>query len=127
MSDFKLTRRRIRGGYYEGLLTTNARLKDSPVIELHLPDTSLGDVSITATGKGGKSWDVIAKIPSVSINEGIQTYILRDGISGDTLDSFAVVTGEPLQEDLRSEIALMRAELDMLKRSFRRHVVESSG
>jgi len=97
------------------------------VVELHLPDTSLGDVTLTPSGKAGKAWNVVAKIPSVSINEGIQTYILREADSGETLDSFAVVTGEPLQEDLRSEIALIRAELDMLKRSFRRHVVESVG
>ena len=126
MSDLKLTRRRIRGGFYEGLLTTGARLRETPRVELHLPDTSLGDVAITASGKGGKAWDIVATIPAVSINEGIQTYILCDGATGETLDSFAVVTGEPLQEDLRSEIALIRAELDMLKRAFRRHVVESA-
>ena len=126
MADLTLTRRRIRGGFYEGTLTTDALVKDPPVVELHLPDTSLGDVTITADSKAKKTWDLIAKIPAMSINEGIQTYILRDAATGATLDSFAVVTGDPLQEDLRSEIALIRSELDMLKKSFRRHVVETT-
>ena len=41
------------------------------------------------------------------------------------LASFTVVMGQPLDEDIRAEMALLRAELDMLKRAFRRHCVET--
>lgn len=125
VSDLTLTRRRIRAGLYEGILTTRARLKGEPVVELHLPDSSLGEVTLAPAKEARKSWDVQAQIPSLSINEGIQTYILKDAASGATLDSFAVVTGEPLDDDLRTEFALLRAELDMLKRAFRAHVNET--
>lgn len=125
MSDLKLTRRRIRTGRYEGVLTTRARIKSEPELEIHFLDASIGDVSVTPDPDAKRTWNVRAQIPPHSINEGVQTYILRDAATGDTLDSFAIVCGEPLQEDVRAEIALLRAELDMLKASFRRHVVET--
>jgi hypothetical protein len=41
------------------------------------------------------------------------------------LGSFSITSGEPLEDDLRNEINLLREELDMLKRAFRRHCVET--
>lgn len=38
----------------------------------------------------------------------------------------AIADGEALGDDMRVEIELPRAELDMLKRAFRRHCVETS-
>ena len=37
-----------------------------------------------------------------------------------------MITGEPLGDDIRAEVELLRAELDMLKRAFRRHCLETS-
>ena len=36
-----------------------------------------------------------------------------------------MITGEPVEDDLRGEIDLLRAELDMLKRAFRRHCIDT--
>jgi hypothetical protein len=33
----------------------------------------------------------------------------------------------PLEEDIRAEVSLLRAELDLLKRAFRRHCAETAG
>ncbi|MDB4197578.1 hypothetical protein N9777_04760 [Ascidiaceihabitans sp.] len=38
----------------------------------------------------------------------------------------AIADGEALGDDMRVEIELPRAEIDMLKRAFRRHCVETS-
>ena len=46
---------------------------------------------------------------------------------GEVLASFTLVAGVPLEEDLRAEISLLRAELDLLKKAFRRHVTETAG
>jgi hypothetical protein len=43
------------------------------------------------------------------------------------LGSFSIVAGDALAEDIRAELSLLRAELDMLKKAFRRHCVETSG
>ena len=125
MSDLVLIRKTIRGGQYEGQLSTNAKLRNDPVLTLKLPDGSDSDVSVTLNEAKPKTCDVVARVPGISLAEGIQTYVLQDSKSGKSLDSFAVVCGEPVQEDLRTEIALIRAELEMLKASFRKHVAES--
>ncbi|MFZ5749697.1 MAG: hypothetical protein ACOY5U_01375 [Pseudomonadota bacterium] len=51
---------------------------------------------------------------------------LVDG-SGGTLASFVVIGGAPVEADLRAEVELLRAELDLLKRAFRRHCAETEG
>jgi len=68
-------------------------------------------------------WRVATPIPQALISDGVQTFIVRDASDG-TLGSFTIVCGEPLVDDLRAEISLLRAELDILKRSFRRHCSE---
>ena len=42
------------------------------------------------------------------------------------LGDFTLIAGEPLADDLRAEVELLRAELDMLKRAFRRHCLETT-
>jgi len=126
MSVLTLTRSRIRSGYYEGLLTTRAKLKSAPVLELRLLDVMLGNLELIPDPKLKKTWNVRAEIPASSINEAVQTFIISDVESGKTLDSFAMITGAPLQDDLRAELSLLRAELDMLKQAFRQHCVETA-
>jgi hypothetical protein len=58
------------------------------------------------------------------LNDGVQTFVIQN--AGQTLGSFSIVSGRPLDHDLRSEIDLLRAELDLLKRAFRRHCVETA-
>ncbi|MFT4715765.1 MAG: hypothetical protein ACI861_001054 [Paracoccaceae bacterium] len=126
MSTLTLTRTRIKSGTYEGLLITKARLKSDPVLELRYRDTTLGRVSVIADAKAQKTWNVRVEIPASSIFEGVQTFIITDVDSGKTLDSFAMITGAPLQDDLLSEVKLLRAELEMLKQAFRKHIVETT-
>lgn len=127
MSDFILTRTQIRSGLYQGILTTKGRNKTEPDLELRLLGSDLCSVTVTPDADAARTWLVSAKIPASSISEGVQTFSLRDAISGSTLDSFAIVAGDPLEEDLRAKIALLRAELDMLKESFRKHCSETLG
>ena len=54
------------------------------------------------------------------IADGVQTFLISDKRSGETLDSFALMSGDALSYDIRAEMALLREELDMLKRAFRR-------
>lgn len=44
---------------------------------------------------------------------------------GVTLARFTLVAGQALEEDIRAELNLLRAELDLLKRAFQRHCRES--
>lgn len=60
-------------------------------------------------------------IPAERIADGVQTFVIRDRRTDQGLASFAIVAGDALAEDIRAEIGLLRAELDMLKKAFRRH------
>jgi len=51
--------------------------------------------------------------------------LVEDGKTGGKLGSFTVIAGEALGDDIRAEMDLLRAELDMLKRAFRRHCLET--
>jgi len=108
---------RIRAGNWEGIWS-GASEPDLQIVHLErdLPGLSIEPL------EGGK-WKLALPIPPELLSDGVQTFLVRVG--GETVGRFSIVTGAPLEDDLRAEIDLLRAELDMLKRAFRRHCVES--
>ena len=64
-------------------------------------------------------------MPQEAICDGVQTFAIREAASDEVLGSFTLIAGEALGDDLRAEVSLLRAELDMLKRAFRRHCLET--
>ncbi len=71
-------------------------------------------------------WHVRVPIPADRIADGVQTFVIRDRRAEQVLASFSIVSGDALAEDIRAEIGLLRAELDLLKKAFRRHCVETT-
>lgn len=121
MQDETLTRVRLQGGRYEGLYSGSPEagleaLHEGEVIAkaTFLPDDS-------ASGR----LRVVLDLPSAIIGEGFQVVALRSTHSGEVLDRITVMAGAPLDEDIRAEVALLRDELEMLKRAFRRHASET--
>jgi hypothetical protein len=114
-----LTQTRIVEGHWHGLLTGLAvpRL----VVE-HLGRPLPFDV---APAPGGHA--VTVPIPADLLSEGVQTFVIRQEGQVEVLASFAIIAGAALDTDLRAELDLLRAELDMLKRAFRRHCLETAG
>jgi len=124
MSEMTLTKTRIRAGIWEGLLTTG---RSRPTLEaLHLDQPLPGLSVIEVPGTPG-AYAVALPIPPALLADGVQTFVFRDTTSGETLQHFTIITGAALEEDLRAEVDLLRAELDMLKRAFRRHCLETAG
>lgn len=77
---------------------------------------------VTATALPDRdSTRISVPVPSTLISDGVQTFVVEDG-TGRMLASFAILAGDVLAHDLRAEIALLRAELDILKSAFRKHV-----
>ena len=64
--------------------------------------------------------------PRALISDGLQSFVISNPDTGETLESFAILAGDALADDIRAEIGLLRAELDMLKRAFRRHCAETA-
>jgi len=126
MAQMTLTKTRIHAGVWEGVLTVSAQDTDAPEVEvLHL-GMPLRGVEITADDAEPGRFLLRVTIPATLLSEGVQTFIIQDRDSGERLDSFTVVTGQPMEDDLRAELDLLRAELDLVKRALRRHVVGAS-
>lgn len=126
MSDLTLTATRLFEGTWEGVLTvSNATENYQPQIEV----THLGKVieGVTVTEDSAQGyWVVRVPVPVALICDGVQTFLIADQSNGATLNSFTILAGEPLSDDIRVEMDLLRAELDMLKKAFRRHCVETT-
>ena len=123
MSEPVLTRTRIHAGVWEGTLTGADTAPDLAVTH---DGQEVPGATLREDPDGAGRFRVTVPIPAELLSDGVQTFLITDRATGDRLASFSVVTGQPLDEDLRAEVALLRAELDMLKRAFRRHCVETT-
>lgn len=119
-----LSKTRIRAGVWEGVLSGAGA---APQVEAVHDGSALPGVTVTPVPDRAGEHAVRVPIPAAVLSEGVQTFVLRDPATGATLSHFTIVTGVPLDEDIRAEVDLLRAELDMLKRAFRRHCLETMG
>jgi len=126
MSDMVLTKTRIQAGIYEGVLEAEQPDGAAPPVAAIFDNAQIEGLSITADSAERGKWDVRLAIPSDVMTDGIQTFAFVHSETNALLDSFTIVTGEPLNDDIRAELDLLRAELDMLKKAFRRHCVETA-
>jgi hypothetical protein len=117
-----LTRTRIRAGVWEGVLSTSTA---QPALEVRHLEAEVPGMTLTAVPDRHGEWLVRVPIPAALLSEGVQTFLIRDRATGQTLQHFTIVTGVAMEDDLRAEVDLLRAELDMLKKAFRRHCVET--
>ncbi|WP_113911110.1 hypothetical protein [Roseovarius dicentrarchi] len=125
MSSFRLTKTRLFEGVWEGQLTYTGEGQMQPDIEVTHLERPVEGVELTETANGGV-WTLRVQIPAEAIADGVQTFLIRDRREGTTLNSFALMSGDVLAYDIRAEMALLREELDMLKRAFRRHCLETT-
>ncbi|WP_323784348.1 hypothetical protein [Thalassovita sp.] len=124
MNELTLTKTRLFEGVWEGVLTVNARSRIQPQVEVIHLEARLPDVELIEDTDAGR-WVLRVPIPAELLSDGVQSFVIRDAESGETLESFAILAGEVMADDLRAEITLLREELDMLKRAFRRHCLET--
>jgi hypothetical protein len=121
MSDLKLTKTRLLAGSWEGVLTGHTG-DDAPVLQLSHQTVPVDGLVVE---KVDDVWHVKAPIPVDLIADGVQVFVITDA-QGETLNHFTLISGEALADDIRVEVALLREELDMLKRAFRRHCLETA-
>lgn len=122
MAEMKLTKTRIQAGVWEGVLTGAEMRPEIEVTHLARP---VAGASLREDPDVPGQYLVRVPIPSELLSEGVQTFVISDKDTDSRLASFSIVTGQPLDEDFRAEVELLREELDMLKRAFRRHCVET--
>lgn len=116
MTELTVTRTGIDAGVWRGRVTgTDGRKPEIEVLHLAEP---LTDVRLSPDAGDG-AWRLEIPIPASALNEGMQTFMIRDATTGERLESFALIAGTPLDDDIRAEIDLLRAELELLKTAVR--------
>ena len=120
MSELTLTKTRMISGVWEGVLTGVVGT-DAPDLKVTHFGNPVPDVSVL---QESGNWFVRIPVPRESVADGMQTFVITDTATDTVLNSFALYAGDALAEDIRAEMDLLRAELDMLKQAFRRHCLE---
>ncbi|MCO4847405.1 MAG: hypothetical protein KC448_05460 [Yoonia sp.] len=118
-----LTKTRMIAGVWEGIF---AGVNDVPpqIVVTHQGEQV--DGALVKKAAQSDDWVAQVPIPAHLLSDGVQTFVISAVESGETLNSFTLLAGEALAEDIREEMALLREELDMLKSAFRRHCVETA-
>ncbi len=124
MSDLTLTKTRLYEGVWEGAIYREGGGKHPPNIEVTWLQQKLQGVTV-ADLVDGKGWSLRIEVPAYTIADGVQTFLINDVDTQTTIGDFSLIAGEALSYDIRTEIALLREELDLLKRAFRRHCLET--
>ncbi len=125
MTDLTLTKTRMTAGVWEGVLTRPGTGSFQPALAVSHQNVQIDGWTVTEDAAAG-NWLMRVPVPAELIADGVQTFVISDTRSDETLASFSLLAGEALAEDIRAEMDLLRAELDMLKRAFRRHCVETA-
>ncbi|MEL6838499.1 MAG: hypothetical protein AAFP85_04365 [Pseudomonadota bacterium] len=121
MTQMTLTKTRLVNGVWEGELTGAGAV--APTLQVsHLGEPVEG--LRVEHDAARDAWRVTVPVPAQLISDGVQTFVISDA-QGRALGSFALLAGEALAEDIRAEMNLLRAELEMLKKSFRQHCHDS--
>ena len=119
----------LRGGVWRG----QVRRARAPgrILLVHMGEV-VGEAGVKPLSEG--VWHVSAQLPVDRLTDGAATFALHEdsGVGGDALQpasaclaTLPLIAGQALHRDLRAELTLLRAELDLLKREFRRHAARS--
>lgn len=108
----------LTGGLWSGRLIAEA--PPGRVVLLH-QGRVIAEAALTPE-EGG--WMVSVSLPASVLTDGVQSLLLMaedaQGGASQQLDCLHLAAGTALDADIAAEIGLIRAELDLLKREFRR-------
>ena len=115
---------RLRRSFKSGTWEVEIAAASVPALEIH---TDLGDqLAPEILSEDDGTIRVRFAVPPGLLGDGIQTLVLLEPTSGTVLDALQITAGEVPDDDMRAEMALLRAEIDLLKKAFRRHCAETS-
>ena len=123
MSTLELTKTRMQQGVWQGVITGTGEV--APKIEVTHQNHKVESFELAHNAQANH-WLLSITIPPEAISDGVQTLMIRDANADADIGHITLMSGEVLGDDIRAEMDLLRAELDMLKRAFRRHCVETA-
>ncbi|MFY2825463.1 hypothetical protein [Ruegeria sp. MALMAid1280] len=108
-----LTPIRFENGLWQGHLQADSE----PQVEVRYLGETLDGVRVSASDDG---WNLSVPVPVAALSDGVHCFVIVGAATSEKLGDFTIIAGSPAADDLRAEVELLRAELDMLKRAFRR-------
>lgn len=108
---------RIRRGLCAGRLVGAA--ETAPVLRLEAGDVSMPAAQVS---RGAEGWQFEVQLPAELLSEGVQSVLILNADTEAQIGQITLSLGEALADDLRADVAQLRAELDLLKAAFRREL-----
>ena len=125
MTTYSLSKARFFEGIWEGVIAADGDEAPDPNVGVTVHDKEVPGVELSPLPDPA-SWLLRIPVPANMIADGVHSFLISETGSGQVLGDFSIIAGDATGEDIRAEMALLRAELDMLKRSFRRHCRETA-
>lgn len=124
MTSIKLTDACLRAGIWQAVLRSEASVDVPPTLQVSHMGQPVQGLTVDEDPNQPSTYLLRLPVPAQLLNDGVQSFVVSDSATGDVLETFSIVSGHPLDQDLRAEMDLLRAELDILKQAFRRHCSE---
>lgn len=111
----------VVGRIKNGKLFASFRSKENASTKLLLVarDTVLSESVVEGSPNASGFSDLTFQIPADVVSDGVILLEIKRTLTDEALGSATIIAGQPLEYDLHSEVAALRAELDMLKSAFR--------
>lgn len=117
MSTLVVTQTEFISGRWRGRVEGSTT---APSITILDPDGSaLEGLRVTSATGAKNSWDIEIDLPRDALSDGTQIYLVTDPETQAVLHRITIIAGTPASDDLRAEIAALRAEMDQLRAAFR--------
>jgi len=123
MSLLNLTKTRMLEGMWQGIITGAGDTK--PDIAVSHANTNVPDFQLFRD-EATKHWVLTIPVPATAVADGIQTILIVDRLADVKIGEIVLIGDDLSNGGLQAEMELLRAELDMLKRAFRRHCIETA-
>lgn len=123
MTELTLTKTRMLEGIWQGVVTGAGEAK--PDITVTHEKSTVPDFKLVRND-AEDCWLLSVPIPASAISDGVQTLLVLDRATDEKIGQIVLIADGIVSGDLHAEMELLRAELDMLKRAFRRHCLETT-
>ncbi|MGB1426130.1 MAG: hypothetical protein ACPG6T_06550 [Paracoccaceae bacterium] len=121
----EITQIKFSHGVWQGLISGAAPGTDHlPKFDVTLHEEPVDAVQVIRT-QDTDELHLQITIPPSAVGSGVHSFVITEHQSLDVLARFTLIGGDLAEQDLRAEIDILKAELELLKRAFRRHCVET--
>ena len=122
MAGFTIIHSEMRDGIWNGVVS-GPKDGNQPDIEISCLDRVLDGVSLEDQGLG--VWKLSFPVPADLLSDGVQILVVTEKSSGTRIGNYPIISGQSLEDDFRVEVELLRAEVELLKKTLRKHCSET--